>query len=75
MDRNGDGREPGITREQARRHPVAQMYVVEIVEEATGEVVHRSKAPMSERQAERADDGFNINLDHENFFTRIVEAS
>lgn len=72
-DPNGEGREPGVTREQARRHPVAT-YVVEIVEHATGEVVHRSANPMTERQADRADEGFNINLDHEHFFTRVVEA-
>jgi hypothetical protein len=44
---------------------------VEIVNYDTGEVVSRM-GPMSEHKAGRVEDGANINLDHENYFTRIV---
>jgi len=47
-------------------------YVVEVVETATDKVEYRSK-PTYERRAEKIEDGLSINLDHEHFFTRIVE--
>lgn len=49
-----------------------QVYV-EIVEYVTDRVEKRM-GPMSDRKAERVDNGANINLDHERFYTRIVEA-
>ena len=47
-------------------------YFVEIVNYETGEVVKRMDGG-TERRAEKIDRGANINLDHENYFTRIVE--
>ncbi len=44
---------------------------VEIVEYESGEVVTRM-GPMAERRADKVDSGANINLDHEHFYTRIV---
>ena len=49
-------------------------FIVEIVKYEGGEVIKRF-SPMSERQAERVDDGININLNHEEYYTRIVEVS
>lgn len=46
-------------------------YYVEIVSFATGEAVKRMKAS-SERQAEKLDRGVNINLNHDEYYTRIV---
>jgi hypothetical protein len=46
-------------------------YHVEIVSYATGEVVKRLKAS-SERQAEKVDRGININLNHDEYYTRVV---
>lgn len=48
------------------------MWKVEIVSYDTGEVVKTMDAE-SERQADRIDRGVNINLNHEKFFTRVVE--
>ena len=47
-------------------------YFVEIVSYETGEVVKRMGGG-SERRAERIEDGANINLNHEEYYTRIVE--
>jgi hypothetical protein len=47
-------------------------WYVEIVETETGKVEKRM-GPMSERKAEKVEDGANINLDHENYHTRIVK--
>lgn len=47
-------------------------YEVLIVKYGTEETVE-VMGPMSLRRAERVDDGANINLDHENFYTKIVE--
>lgn len=52
--------------------PMVDVYFVEIVEHATGKV-ERRMGPMSERKADKVDTGANINLDHERYFTRIVE--
>lgn len=46
---------------------------VEIVSYETGEVVKEFKPVSSERRAEKLDNGVNINLNHEKYFTRIVE--
>lgn len=46
-------------------------YFVEIVGRATGAVVERM-GPMSERQAERVELGASINLNHDEYYTRIV---
>ena len=48
------------------------MWYVEIVDRATGEVVERM-GPMDERTAERVMLGANINLNHDGYFTRLVE--
>ena len=47
-------------------------FVVQIVEDSTGNVVYESR-PTSERRAERIEDGLGINLDWEHFSTRVVE--
>lgn len=44
---------------------------VEVVEWTTNKVVKTFKAD-SENKASRIDNGLNINLNHEAFFTRIV---
>lgn len=47
---------------------------IEIVETETGEVVHSIDCSgKTERQIERAERGVNINLNHQDFHTRIVE--
>lgn len=46
---------------------------VEIVEYNTGKVIKRM-GPMTRHSAERVDDGVNINLNHEEFYTRIVDS-
>lgn len=48
------------------------MYKVQIKRYGTDEVVEEIKAD-SERAAERVDDGVNINLNHDRFYTVIVE--
>lgn len=47
-------------------------YVVEIVEDETGDVVWRSK-PTTHGRAEKIEDGTSINLNWEKFSTRIEE--
>lgn len=47
------------------------MWYVEIIESLTGEVVDRI-ACKSERQADKVEDGICINLDWENYETRVV---
>ena len=47
-------------------------YNVEIVEDATDEVVKRM-GPMPERRAEKVAAGAMINLDHDRFHVRVVE--
>ena len=47
-------------------------WFVEIVETATDKVIKRM-GPMSEVKAERVESGASINLDHDNFFTRMVK--
>lgn len=45
-------------------------FYVEIVNE-DGDVIKRL-GPMAERKADKVDDGLNINLDHDFYYTRIV---
>lgn len=47
-------------------------YYVEVVETETDEVVERM-GPTAERTAEKIERGVNINLNHEDYHTRIVE--
>lgn len=54
----------------------ATLYVVEVVESATGVVAHRIGEPgMTERNADRVEDGVNRNLNHDRFYTRVVEVA
>ncbi len=46
-------------------------YYVDIIQYDTDEVVETLGPYASERQADRADSGVNINLDHERFYTQI----
>jgi hypothetical protein len=47
-------------------------YFVEIVKYEGEEVVER-RGPFSEWKANKIDDGLNINLNHESYFTRVME--
>lgn len=47
------------------------MFYVEVVNSKTEEVIEKL-GPMPERKADRTEDGMNINLNHEEYFTRIV---
>lgn len=47
------------------------IYIVEVVRFENQEVVKRIECE-SARRADCVDDGLNINLNHEDFFTRIV---
>jgi hypothetical protein len=47
------------------------LYVAQIVDGNTDEIV-RSSAPTDLRRAEKIEDGMNINLNHERFFTRVI---
>jgi hypothetical protein len=49
------------------------MFYVEIVKSSSGEVVKRI-GPMSQRKADKVESGALINLNHADFFTRIVPA-
>lgn len=49
------------------------MKIIEVVEFDTGKVV-KTLGPMGDRNAEKCDDGMQHNLNHQRFFTRIVEA-
>ncbi len=46
---------------------------VEIVEFETGKVEKRM-GPMGERQAERVERGVSVNLNHDDYFVRVVDA-
>ena len=48
-------------------------FFVEIVKYDKQETVVKRMGPLSERQAEKVDRGANINLNHEDYYTRIVE--
>jgi hypothetical protein len=47
-------------------------YFVEVIEDATGKVERRIECSGSERQAEKVQRGVEINLNHEDYSTRIV---
>ena len=47
-------------------------YYVEIVEYDTAKAV-KSMGPFSEHRADKVDNGANINLNHNEFFTQIVQ--
>jgi len=47
-------------------------YYVEIVEFSTDAVIKRLGPESSEHNADRLDRGVNINLNHRDYFTRIV---
>jgi len=47
-------------------------WYIEIVEFESGEVVKRFECD-TERQADRFDSAANINLNHDKFYTRVVE--
>ena len=48
-----------------------QTWKVQVIAYDTDEVIKEIAVP-TERQADRVDDGLNINLDHEKYFTRVV---
>lgn len=50
----------------------AAQWVVYVLDDATGGVVHRVLCS-SERAAERVEDGININLNHERYSTRVAQ--
>ena len=47
-------------------------FKVQIIEFGTGNVVKEVECP-SERKAERVDSGLNINLNHDHYYTMIIE--
>ncbi len=52
------------------------MYFVEIIKYGDGdkeEVIKRMGPIATKRQADKVDSGANINLNHEDYYTRIVE--
>ena len=52
------------------------LYVVEVVEFKTNKVVNTIKMPnMPKRRTKQVERGMNINLDHENYYTRVVLAA
>jgi hypothetical protein len=48
-----------------------ELFVVQIIDTATGEV-EKELGPKRIRQAEKIEDGLNINLNHGAFHTRVV---
>jgi len=48
-------------------------YRIEVVEYETDEVVRTLDGGVSEKHAEKVDDGLNRNLNHERFYTRLME--
>ena len=53
--------------------PRTALYLVEVVEHATGKVVRRiGDPPMPESKADRVMSGIDINLNHERFYSRVV---
>jgi len=49
------------------------MWIVQIVEYESKQVVKIFKPQATEHAADRLDRGVNINLDHERFFTEVVQ--
>ena len=48
-------------------------WVIEVVEFDTEEVIHTVECRGGKHMAEKADDGMQHNLNHEKYYTRIVE--
>lgn len=48
-------------------------HYVEVVSYETGKVEER-RGPFPERRAEKLADGMDVNLDHERYYTRVVES-
>lgn len=46
---------------------------VEVIEYSTDEVVNTIECGASKSHAEKVEDGININLNHDEYFTRIVD--
>jgi len=46
-------------------------YIIQIVEHATGRIAKEFEPIASEHMADKVDNGVNINLDHERFYTLI----
>lgn len=51
-----------------------EQFIVQIIEDETGKIEYQSK-PTSHRRAEKIEDGMGINLNWEQFSTRIIPAS
>ena len=49
------------------------MFYLEIVNSKSGEVVKRM-GPMSQRKAEKTENGVMINLNHDEYYARLVSA-
>jgi hypothetical protein len=49
-------------------------YYVQIINCNEFPNIEKTIGPMTERKAEKVKDGVDINLDHENYVTRIMEA-
>ena len=49
-----------------------EKHYVEIVKYKTDEIIERM-GPMSEHKADKVDGGANINLNHEEYYTRIIK--
>jgi len=45
-------------------------YYIDIIESETGKI-HQTMGPKPQRQAEKIEDGININLNHEKFHTEL----
>ena len=50
------------------------MHYVQVVQ-FEDELVVKQLGPFSENRADRVDTGMNINLNHEEFYTRVVDES
>ena len=50
-------------------------FYVEVVKHSEPEKVVKRMGPMPERKADKVDDGVNRNLNHEEYYTRIVEVN
>jgi hypothetical protein len=48
-------------------------WIVQVIDIESGEVVRASDAFNLERKAEKVEAGVNINLNHDAFYTQIVE--
>ena len=50
-----------------------ETHYVEIIRRSDAKCIKRM-GPLTERSAERVESGVNINLDHEGYFTELVES-